>query len=95
MRLVSHFAGALIAAGFANFSPVAFHFRKAGLVSPSMLPIYYSIAMTSGAVGHRSESIYRQYAIADEQMLKESAIRLAALHLAEHNSVSSEAHRDA
>jgi hypothetical protein len=31
-------------------------------------------------VGHRSESIYRRYVIADEAMLKQSATKLAALH---------------
>ena len=31
-------------------------------------------------VGHRTESIYRRYAIADEAMLKEGALKLAALH---------------
>jgi hypothetical protein len=35
-------------------------------------------------VGHRTESIYRRYAIADEAMLKESAVKLAALHALEN-----------
>lgn len=30
--------------------------------------------------GHRTESIYRRYAIADEAMLKEGAVKLAAFH---------------
>jgi hypothetical protein len=30
-------------------------------------------------VGHRSDSIYRRYQLADETMLKESAAKLAAL----------------
>ena len=34
-------------------------------------------------VGHRTESIYRRYAIADEAMLKESAEKLARLHQAD------------
>ncbi len=34
-------------------------------------------------VGHRTESIYRRYAIADEAMLKEGAIKLAAFHASE------------
>ena len=34
-------------------------------------------------VGHRTESIYRRYAIADEAMLKESATKLAAFHALE------------
>jgi integrase len=33
-------------------------------------------------VGHKTESIYRRYAIADEAMLKESAEKLARLHQA-------------
>ena len=33
--------------------------------------------------GHRTESIYRRYAIADEAMLKEGAIKLAAFHAAD------------
>ena len=34
-------------------------------------------------VRHRTEAIYRRYAIADEAMLKEGAARLAALHATE------------
>jgi integrase len=34
-------------------------------------------------VGHRTESIYRRYAIADEAMLREGAAKLSALHQAE------------
>jgi hypothetical protein len=36
-------------------------------------------------VGHRTESIYRSYAIADEAMLKEGAVKLAAFHASEKN----------
>jgi hypothetical protein len=31
-------------------------------------------------VGHKTEAIYRRYAIADEAMLREGAEKLAALH---------------
>ena len=42
-------AGALIAAGFADFSLIAFHFQKAGSVAQSLVPVFYSAAMvTSG-----------------------------------------------
>jgi len=34
-------------------------------------------------VGHQTESIYRRYAIADEAMLKEGGVKLAAFHAAE------------
>jgi integrase len=34
-------------------------------------------------VGHKTESIYRRYAIADESMLREGAAKLSALHQAE------------
>ncbi len=38
-------AGALIAAGFADFSLIAFHFEKTGTVSMEWIPILYAIAM--------------------------------------------------
>jgi predicted MFS family arabinose efflux permease len=44
-------ASALIAAGFADFSLIAFHFRKTATVSENVIPIYYSVAMGSGALG--------------------------------------------
>ncbi len=43
-------AGMLIAAGFADFSLVAFHFQKTGTVAQSLVPVFYSIAMVTGAV---------------------------------------------
>ena len=42
-------AGALIAAGFADFSLIAFHFQKAGVVSQSVVPAFYSLAMVTSA----------------------------------------------
>jgi len=36
-------------------------------------------------VGHRTEAIYRRYAIADEAMLRDAADKLATLHQAERN----------
>ncbi|HEY3760222.1 MAG TPA: MFS transporter [Verrucomicrobiae bacterium] len=42
--------GMLIAAGFADFSLVAFHFRKAGVVDQSVVPIFYAVAMVTGAI---------------------------------------------
>jgi MFS family permease len=39
------------AAGFADFSLIAFHFQKAGGVTQSMVPVFYSAAMVTGAVG--------------------------------------------
>ncbi len=43
-------AGALIAAGFADFSLIAFHFQKSGTVNQSMIPVLYAVAMAMGAV---------------------------------------------
>jgi hypothetical protein len=34
-------------------------------------------------VGHRTEAIYRRYAITDDAMLKKEAVKLAKLHAAE------------
>jgi hypothetical protein len=38
-------------------------------------------------VGHKTESIYRRYAICDEGMLREGAARLAALHESQRGQV--------
>jgi predicted MFS family arabinose efflux permease len=43
-------AGALIAAGFADFSLIAFHFEKANVLSESTVPVFYSVAMATGAL---------------------------------------------
>ena len=43
-------AGALIAAGFADFSLVAFHFQKTGSVDQSLIPVFYSAAMVTSAL---------------------------------------------
>src|SRR6266478_1410765 len=43
-------AGALIAAGFADFSLISFHFQKAAVVSPSTIPLFYAVAMGAGAL---------------------------------------------
>jgi MFS family permease len=43
-------AGALIAAGFADFSLIAFHFQKAGSVAQSLVPVFYSAAMVTSAL---------------------------------------------
>jgi predicted MFS family arabinose efflux permease len=43
-------AGALIAAGFADFSLIAFHFQKAAVVAPSIVPVFYALAMVTAAV---------------------------------------------
>lgn len=43
-------AGALIAAGFADFSLIAFHFQKSATVPQALVPVFYSVAMATGAV---------------------------------------------
>ena len=43
-------AGGLVAAGFADFSLIAFHFQKTAIVSQSSIPALYSVAMVSEAV---------------------------------------------
>ncbi|MGH9573216.1 MAG: MFS transporter [Candidatus Acidiferrales bacterium] len=43
-------AGALIACGFADFSLIAFHFHKTGVVDQNLIPIFYAAAMASGAL---------------------------------------------
>lgn len=43
-------AVALIAAGFADFPLIAYHFQKTALVSAEMIPIFYSVAMGVDAI---------------------------------------------
>jgi predicted MFS family arabinose efflux permease len=43
-------AGACIAAGFADFALIAFHFQKTGSVSPGLIPVFYAAAMATGAI---------------------------------------------
>jgi MFS family permease len=43
-------AGACVAAGFADFSLIAYHFQKTGSVATSLIPIFYAAAMAMGAV---------------------------------------------
>lgn len=44
-------AGACIAAGFADFALISFHFQQARTVPPNWIPLYYAAAMAAGAVG--------------------------------------------
>jgi MFS family permease len=47
-----YMAGAsLVAAGFADFSLVAFHFHKASIVPNLWIPIFYSVAMATSGLG--------------------------------------------
>jgi MFS family permease len=43
-------AGALIAAGFADFSLISFHFKKVGIVSDTEVALFYAVAMGAGAI---------------------------------------------
>jgi MFS family permease len=43
-------AGMCVAAGFADFSLIAFHFQKADVVQQSLIPVFYSAAMVTGAI---------------------------------------------
>lgn len=44
-------AGMCVAAGFADFSLVAFHFQRTSVVPQNVIPIFYSAAMVTGAFG--------------------------------------------
>jgi predicted MFS family arabinose efflux permease len=43
-------AGTLIAAGFADFALIGFHFHKANIVSAELIPVFYAVAMASSAL---------------------------------------------
>jgi predicted MFS family arabinose efflux permease len=43
-------AGALIGAGFADFSLIAFHFHRSAVVREETIPVFYAVAMAAGAL---------------------------------------------
>jgi MFS family permease len=43
-------AGALIAAGFADFALIGFHFHKTNTVPANLIPVFYAVAMASSAL---------------------------------------------
>lgn len=43
-------AGALIAAGFADFSLISYHFKKATSISDTEVALFYAVAMGAGAI---------------------------------------------
>jgi predicted MFS family arabinose efflux permease len=44
-------AGGCLAAGFADFALIGYHFQKVSVISPTLIPVYYAVAMGAGAVG--------------------------------------------
>ena len=44
-------AGALVAAGFADFPLIAYHFQQAGTVSATLTPLFYAVAMAVSGIG--------------------------------------------
>jgi len=63
-------------------------FRRTAVRNLERAGIPRSAAMAM--VGHRTESIYQRYKVADEAMLKESAAKLAAFHESEKSAPGSE-----
>jgi predicted MFS family arabinose efflux permease len=43
-------AGALLAAGFADFALIGFHFQKAHVLPGNLVPVFYSVAMAASAL---------------------------------------------
>jgi predicted MFS family arabinose efflux permease len=44
-------SSALVAFGFADFSLIAYHFKQAHIVSDTMIPILYAVAMAASGIG--------------------------------------------
>jgi hypothetical protein len=63
-------------------------FRRTEVRNLDLAGIPRSAAMAM--VGHRTESIYQRYKVADEAMLKECAAKLAALDESEKGAPGSE-----
>ena len=43
-------AGALLAAGFADFALIGFHFQKANVMPGNLIPVFYAVAMAASAL---------------------------------------------
>jgi predicted MFS family arabinose efflux permease len=43
-------AGALLAAGFADFALIGFHFQKANVMPRNLIPVFYAVAMAASAL---------------------------------------------
>lgn len=43
-------AGALLAAGFADFALIGFHFQKAHILPGNLIPVFYAVAMAASAL---------------------------------------------
>src|SRR4029450_12956429 len=43
-------AGGLLAAGFADFALIGFHFQKAHVVPGNLIPVFYAVAMAASAL---------------------------------------------
>jgi predicted MFS family arabinose efflux permease len=43
-------AGALLAAGFADFALIGFHFQKANIMRGNLIPVFYAVAMAASAL---------------------------------------------
>jgi len=43
-------AGGLIAAGFADFALIAFHFQRSHTVRQDLIPVFFAVAMAAGAI---------------------------------------------
>jgi integrase len=61
-------------------------FRRTAVRNLERAGVPRSAAMAM--VGHKTQSIYQRYAIADQSMLKDGAVKLAALHLADSQKKS-------
>jgi integrase len=85
---IRDFRGAWAAAcnGAGIVKRIPHDFRRTAVRNLERAGVPRSAAMAM--VGHRTEAIYRRYAIADEAMLKEGALKLAAFHETEKNSSS-------
>jgi predicted MFS family arabinose efflux permease len=44
-------AAGCIGAGFADFALIGYHFQKMSVMSPTLIPVYYAVAMGAGAIG--------------------------------------------
>ena len=67
---------------------VAYDLRRTAVRNLERAGVPRSAAMNM--TGHKTEAVYRRYAIVDEAMLREGAEKLAAFHSSEENAPRNE-----
>ena len=86
-QILSYYAAWRKACRLAGISRVAHDFRRTAVRNLERAGVSRSAAMKM--TGHKTEAVYRRYAIVDSGMLQEAGAKLTALHDADRLNIGS------